>query len=350
MVSRFRLLALRLCCQLEIHHLGEGMDRNFPRLLDTLRLVPSKRHASTEDIHRHLTALGHGISRRTVERDLLALAATYDIECDDRSRPYGWRWRPGSHPPLTPNLDLHQALGLTLMERELGSSLPRVVREALEPWFEEGRKRLAAQGEARAARWNRKLAFRSLGPPLLRAVEPPGILETLNEALFTEHPVEAEYRRFNTDGYRKVVLHPLGLVRTGLVTYLVVCFDGYSDPRIVSLHRLRRVKLIADKELKPPPTFNLEQFLDEGALDFGSTGLVNLRLRMHRAAASHLYDTPLSRDQVITPQQGGEWVIVEATVKDSDRLLWWIRGFGDLVERLPDGQIGPLLEAESPGK
>ena len=53
------------------------MDRNFPRLLDTLRLVPAKRYASTEDIHRHLNALGHDISRRTVERDLLALAANY---------------------------------------------------------------------------------------------------------------------------------------------------------------------------------------------------------------------------------------------------------------------------------
>lgn len=49
---------------------------------------------------------------------------------------------------------------------------------------------------------------------------------------------------------------------------------------------------------------------------------------MHHAAASHLYDTPLSRDQVITSQEGGECVIVEATVNDSDRLEWWIRGLG----------------------
>lgn len=318
---------------------NEGMDRNFPRLLDTLRLVPAKRYASTEDIHRHLNALGHDISRRTVERDLLALAANYDIECDDRSRPYGWRWRPGAHPPLTPNLDLQQALGLALMERELGASLPRVVREALEPWFEESRKRLANQGGSRAAQWVRKLAFRPLGPPLLRAKEPTGVLEMINEALFSEHPVQAEYRSFSADDYRKVVLHPLGMVRTGLVTYVVVCFDGYSDPRTVALHRLRRVKLIIDRELKAPPKFSLEQFLDGGALDFGSTGMVRLRLRMHRASASHLYDTPLSSDQVITPQGDTESVIIEATVKDSDRLVWWIRGFGDMAERLPDGQI-----------
>lgn len=315
------------------------MDRNFPRLLDTLRLVPRTRHASTEDIHRHLQALGHDISRRTVERDLLALAATYDIECDDRSRPYGWRWRAGSHLPLTPSLDLQQALGLSLMERELGASLPRVVRDALAPWFEESRRRLATHGGSKAARWGRKLAFRPLGPPLLPAKELPGVLDTVNEALFTEHPLEAEYRSAQAKDYRRVRLHPLGLIRTGLVTYLVVCFDGYSDPRTVALHRLRRVRLVFDAELKAPPGFNLEQFLDDGALDFGSKGPVRLRLRMHHASAAHLYDTPLSRDQVITSQEDSEYVIVEATVNDSDRLEWWIRGFGDLAERLPDAQM-----------
>lgn len=37
------------------------MGRNFPRLLDTLRLVPRNRHASTEDIHRHLEVGGAGL-------------------------------------------------------------------------------------------------------------------------------------------------------------------------------------------------------------------------------------------------------------------------------------------------
>ena len=47
---------------------------------------------------------------------------------------------------------------------------------------------------------------------------------------------------------------------------------------------------------------------------------MRLRLRMHRAAAAHLYDTPLSRDQVITADKNEEHVIVEAVVNDSDRL------------------------------
>lgn len=312
------------------------MDGNFPRLLDTLKLIPRNRQASTEDIHRQLQALGYDVSRRTVERDLLALCTRYDINCDDRTRPYGWRWRPESHPPLTPSLDLQQALGLALMERELGASLPTTVRDALVPWFEASRQRLVAQGSSKAARWAKKLAFRPSGPPLLPARELPGALDTVNEALFAERPLDAEYRSFLAENHRRVRLHPLGLVRTGLVTYLVACFDGYTDPRLLALHRLRRVKLVNDGQLKAPPGFRLEEFLDQGALDFGSAGQVKLRLRMHRDAAAHLHDTPLSHDQKITPEQDSEHVLVEATVNDSDRLKWWIRGFGDLAERLPD--------------
>lgn len=317
-------------------------------MLDTLRLIPRSRYASTEDIHRQLEALGYGVSRRTVERDLLALTAHYGIQCDDRSRPYGWRWGAGSHPPLTPTLDLQQALGLSLMERELGTSLPRTVREALSPWFAESRKRLIAQGGAKAARWGKKLAFESLGPPLLPPADSPGTLDVVNEALFTERPLLAEYRRAYGADYRAVRLHPLGLIRTGLVIYLVACFDGYGDPRMLAMHRMRRARIDKDGALEAPADFDLKAYLNSGALDFGNRGPVRLRLRMQRDAAAHLHDTPLSHDQTVTSEGDGEYVIVEATVNDSDRLEWWIRGFGDLVERLPDGITRVALRKGQP--
>jgi predicted DNA-binding transcriptional regulator YafY len=65
------------------------MDKNFSRLVDTLHLVPSGRKATTPEIHRRLQALGYPVSRRTVERDLEALANQYGIACDARSKPFG---------------------------------------------------------------------------------------------------------------------------------------------------------------------------------------------------------------------------------------------------------------------
>ena len=68
------------------------MDKNFPRLLDTLSLVPRRRKASTAEIHQQLAALGHEVSRRTVQRDLEALALEYGFDRDDRDRALGWSW------------------------------------------------------------------------------------------------------------------------------------------------------------------------------------------------------------------------------------------------------------------
>jgi predicted DNA-binding transcriptional regulator YafY len=51
------------------------MDKNFPRLLDTLQAVPSDRKVSTSELVLRLRAQGHAVTPRTVQRDLEALAA-----------------------------------------------------------------------------------------------------------------------------------------------------------------------------------------------------------------------------------------------------------------------------------
>jgi predicted DNA-binding transcriptional regulator YafY len=58
-------------------------------------------------------------------------------------------------------------------------------------------------------------------------------------------------------------------------------------------------------------------------------------MRMPARTAAHLYDTPLSKDQVITQTRtDAAYVTVSATVNDSPQLLWWLLGFGQQVEVL----------------
>ena len=62
--------------------------------------------------------------------------------------------------------------------------------------------------------------------------------------------------------------------------------------------------------------------------------MIKLVLRMKRPAAAHLYETPLSEDQVITDDEREGWVRVEATVCETSQLRWWLLGFGGQVEVL----------------
>ena len=306
------------------------MDRNFLRLLDTLQLIPIGRKSSTEQIHRNLGAMGHAVTLRTVQRDLEALASHYPLRCDSASKPYGWDWRPGHARPIIAPLDLSQALAFNLLEREYLELMPQAASQVLGPWLAAAREQLRAQGHTKAARWASKVALRQLGPPLLRAKVHPSVLEAVSEALFLEQKITAQYRSAPALDYRTVQLNPLGLVHTSLVTYLAATFESYSDVRLLALHRLRKVQL-RDAAVDTPQGFDLATYLDAGALNFRNEGMIVLKLRMHATAAAHLYETPLSVDQMIAPAKRNGYVTITATVQKSLRLLWWLRGFGPQV-------------------
>jgi predicted DNA-binding transcriptional regulator YafY len=306
------------------------MDKNFPRLLDTLRLVPVGRNATALEIHQHLLALGYKVSRRTVERDLDALAIQYNLSCNRRSKPYGWAWASRQARPVVGDMDIPHALALELMQRELGDLMPPAARDALDPWFEEAAKRMRTASHTAAAKWPKKIAIQSYGPPLLPAKVSRAVLDGVNEALFLDQQIEAEYRSKYRDEFSKVHLHPLGLILTGLVTYLVVVYEGYDDPRLLALHRLRRVRLL-NGFVRRPAGFDLQKYVEAGALNFGNGKTIKLKLRMPADTAEHLGEMPLSRDQVMTADGKG-FVTIAATVVDSRRLQWWLRGFGKDVK------------------
>ena len=57
-----------------------------------------------------------------------------------------------------------------------------------------------------------------------------------------------------------------------------------------------------------------------------------------RDAAEHLYETPVSADQVLRPQNK-DYTKLIATVIDTPQLTWWLRGFGDAVEVLAPSRL-----------
>lgn len=310
------------------------MTHSFRRLVDTLRLIPSQGKVTAAEVHLRITALGYPVSRRTIERDLQTLARMYPLACDDRERPYGWYWIQPEAAPVLPAIGLPEAMAITLMDRELGPLMPAAAQDALKPWVKLALNALRMGGPSRAGRWLRKIAIHPSESPLQPAVVERTTQDAINEALFAERQISCEYRRAYTDEYRTIRVHPLGQIRGGLVSYLVVCFDGFDDPRLIAIHRMRRVRLL-DAASQVPAGFDLQHFLDDGAMLFGTGPEIELRLKMDRDAAAHLRDTPLAASQRIEdiPTDPNK-VLVTAKVKASQRLDWWIKGFGDAAERV----------------
>ncbi|HEN8707452.1 TPA: WYL domain-containing protein [Pseudomonas putida] len=61
-----------------------------------LKLLPGRHPGmSSTQLQAALTTVGHTTSKRTVERDLVELAALFPLQCNSKGMPYGWYWQPG---------------------------------------------------------------------------------------------------------------------------------------------------------------------------------------------------------------------------------------------------------------
>src|SRR5665213_102336 len=129
------------------------------RQWEMLKKLPNRSPGLTaSQITGWLKEQGYPVSKRTVERDLIELSASFGIVCNDRSVPYGWHWMPGKQCDFT-SIELTDAISLVLAEKILGKLLPASMLDALKPKFELARTKLAAMENSHYARWAEKVRY-----------------------------------------------------------------------------------------------------------------------------------------------------------------------------------------------
>ena len=282
----------------------------------------------TEQLHTE----GHAISKRSVERDLLALSGVFPLVSDERAKPFGWSWQKDAPQFSLPGMSPLQAMVLNLARIHLKPLLPAHLLEPLQPYFAQADGTLRqALGKRGVAEWNKRVAVVQPSQPLLPPKVDEKVLAVVHEAVALRRQLELRYRSRSggkTLGYRA---HSLGIVYRGTLGYLVCTIADYADPRILALHRIESARVL-DDAAKTPREFDLETYAHSGAFGFMDNGPIRMVLRMTEPAAEHLYETPLSTDQRVTADSLRGWVRITATVHDNSQLQWWLRGFGKEVE------------------
>ena len=61
--------------------------------VELLRRIPRSHKITAAELHRQLKDAGLERTERTIQRQLEMLSRHFEIERDDRSKPYGYRWR-----------------------------------------------------------------------------------------------------------------------------------------------------------------------------------------------------------------------------------------------------------------
>ena len=296
--------------------------------LELMRRIPRKSKVTAAQLQAQLAEAGIVRELRTIQRQLEALSEHYDIERDDRSKPYGYCWKDNAQGLFLANLSRQESVMLSLAEQHLSNLLPDSLRRSMKSFFDQARSNLGAHTTATHEReWLRKVRVVSTTQPLLPPKIVPGVFEVVSEALYANQWLQVDYT--NAKGERKKSrVMPLGLAQQGPRLFLVCRFDSYENERSLALHRMHSA-INTGHSFKRPDSFNLEKYDDDGRFGFGNGHKISLLLWLPKGLALHLLETPLSKDQTHEEMDGGYQV--HATVVQTEQLKWWLRGLGDKV-------------------
>ncbi len=312
--------------------------RTLARQWEILKALPRRGPGiSVADLENLLRAQGFEVTPRTLQRDLVELAGVFRIECNDKGKPFGWRWAEGTALDLS-GLTVAEAVSLQLIEQAIRPLLPEAIVQSMAQRFEQARQKLAALDGRRPA-WDAHCRFVSDGAPLQPPRIDEDVLATVQDALGAAEQLLVRYSSaahllsaetgLAQDERPAMPLHPLALINRGPVIYLLATSWDYDDPRLFALHRMHS----AERTYAParrPAGFSLDGWLRQNGGQFGQGEHWALRAQVAPELAVILRETPLSPDQQLDAASG----LLTATVADTWQLHWWLMSQGDAIEVL----------------
>lgn len=306
-------------------------------LLQSLPKAP--RALSASALTARLAEEGFRVSKRSVERDLQSLSTVFPLVCDDSATPFLWSWSKDAPSFSLPGMSPLQALVLLTAQEHLRDLLPKGQLGQLAPLFEQARQTITQQhSRPGLGDWAQTVAVVPAAQPTLPPDTDPALLETLQDALLDQRVVEVTYRSRVAGEAKQFNLHPIGFLQRSRVMYLACTINDYTDVRLLATHRIRSATLL-ESGCRKPSREALQQARALVEAGFADHGRISLNLRMSKFSAEALAESPLSRDQRITRADSGDWMMIEATVRDTDQLRWWLTAYGEQVEVLAPASL-----------
>lgn len=316
--------------------------------LELLRRIPRQRKVSAAELHAQLQGLGMQRDVRTIQRQLESLSQHFDIERDDRSKPYGYRWKDRAVGMALPVLTEQESLMLLLAQQQLSHLLPASLMAAMKGFFEQAQANLdpaadragtpAAHRAKLSREWLKKVRVVSTTQPLLPPKLAAGVFEAVSNALYANQWLDIVYVNAKGNQTQARVM-PLGLAQQGPRLYLVCRFDGYDNERSLALHRFVSATA-SGLTFERPSDFDLQAYDDDGRFGVGTGQRVRVSFHIAQSSGLHIVESGLSADQLVTSTETG--YLITATVPETELLHRWLNSFGDEITQLT---LQPLDDA-----
>lgn len=296
--------------------------------LELLRRIPRNRKVTAQELHSQLTDAGFKRDLRSIQRQLTTLCEHFPIDCDNRSKPYGYSWLPRSEGLSIPMMTVQESLLLKLAEEQLRYLLPAHLMRSMDGFFKQAGATLRnSKIPSLERQWRHKVRVVSTSQPLLPPKIDSKVFDTVSEALYHNRWLALRYRNARKTE-KEVEVMPLGLAQQGPRLYLVGRYRGFNNERSLALHRIQAAHMLLET-FSQPKDFDLARYDEDGRFGFGEGEHIRVRFSIDKQAGYHLLESPLSTDQAITEE--ASHYVIEATVVDSLMLEQWLRGFGESI-------------------
>ena len=269
------------------------------------------------------------LSKRSIQRDMISLENTFGISVETKGKENFYFFQKDINLSLRmmgPDL----ALGFLLMEKYTSSLLPEQTLDRLSPYFREARKVLGSE-KFKYTDWDSRVAIYPKVYPLTPASIDANLLLDIYRSLLQGIKCEMTYMKKSGE-VKKYIISPQGVIHREQVSYLLATYDNQKidTPQTFAIHRIQSFELLSD---------NAEQIIGFSISDYSENGQLGvkfcednqLELIFEKAAAQHLFETPLSDDQKLTVIDDN-YIRVQATISIRDSVKWWLLGFGEQVE------------------
>lgn len=299
--------------------------------LALLKNIPKRQRITSVQLRERLQEAGIERDLRSIQRQLDLLCKHFDIECDDRSKPYGYRWEETARALSIPGLTEQESLLLMLAKEHLANLLPASLMKSMSGFFDQARRNLEGTqpggGKRPDSRWLKKVRVVSNTVPMLAPKIAPGVFEELSSALYNDQWLDITYCNAKGQTKQKQVM-PLGIAQQGQRVFVPCIFQGFEDIRLIAVHRISKARNTG-LPFERPKDFDLEAYDDMGRFGYGKAQKIEIGLWINDYLKLLLEETPLSKDQRIGPMPDGAggWGL-SATVVDSMQLVWWLRSQG----------------------
>ena len=300
--------------------------------VELLKRIPRHQKITIKQLHQELQGTEWERDERTISRQLNILCEHFDIERDDSSKPYGFRWKPYAGGLSLLHMSEAEALLLELAKRHLANLLPASLQKQMNSFFTNAQSTLRHHSkDIHSNEWLKKVMIVNTLQPLIPPKVDEQVFKAVTDALYHNHWLQVEYTNAQCETKNKQV-RPLGLAQKddGRL-YLVVRFEGHEGAdqnRQLVLNRIRSAQ-DTRRTFIPPKDFDLQVYDAAGGFGFGTGQKIKLKFCITKSAGQHLFESKLSADQMI--QAHDDYLEITATVVDSMRLNKWLRGFGDEV-------------------